>query len=156
MYYLFYAIVIAYLTVAMIMDLLFRRVKNWWIIVGYILSIVLNLYYHNNLIYSLYGFFLPTPLLIFYRHRMIGAGDIKLLSVAGCYLGFSYMIKCLLPILFFSVILSVIEIIRSIPNLTKGIFSFRKFPLTISIMLGITTTIIGGDYLNAAKYFGSM
>lgn len=75
---------------------------------------------------------------------MIGAGDIKLLSVAGYLLGFDGLINCLLKIAVFAVILVIIAFLKksiiskSFPN------SIEPLPLAVAISLGITVGILGG------------
>lgn len=147
MNYIFDAIVIAYLIIAMIMDLKWRRVKNEWIVTGYFISLLIHLIFNSSVTSSLYGLILPLPLLIFYKFKMIGAGDIKLLSVCGCILGFDYMINCLLPIMAFSILLSAISIIIGIIQYLKTQeYKLQKIPLAVAIALGIIVKIVGGYY----------
>lgn len=106
---------VVYLSVAAGMDFMWRKVKNEWIIYGLISAIVVSYIdsglfgdgglqlgmNYPGLILSLLGVVIPTPLLILFYLRFLGAGDIKLLMVIGCFIGAKLLIK-LIPIMLIS------------------------------------------------------
>lgn len=139
---IFNMIVIVYLIAAMIMDLKLRRVKNWWIIIGYIISIPISYLNYKDIISFLLGFIFPFPLLIFYRYRMIGAGDIKLLSVLGCLLGIEKIMQCIIPIVIVAVIIAILSCCA---ELFKGkSIKGHQIPMVVAITIGVITKLVGG------------
>ena len=139
---IFNMIVIVYLIAAMIMDLKLRRVKNWWIIIGYALSILISFLYQKDILSFLLGFIFPFPLLIFYRYQMIGAGDIKLLSVLGCLLGIEKIIHCIIPIVIISAIITILSC--SIELFKGQSIKAHKIPMVVAIAIGVIMKLVGG------------
>ena len=142
--FLLNVVVVTYLAVAMIMDLKTRCVKNWWIITGFVISIAFSIFAKKGISSFFVGIFFPVPLLLFYKFRMIGAGDIKLLSVLGSILGMGKMIQCIIPILSFSVLLSCLSIISCYYHRKRGEKIDKRIPLVVAIALGVTVNLMGG------------
>lgn len=65
-------------------------------------------------------------LLPFFLFKVLGAGDIKLFSVVGCYLGISTLIQVMILSFFFGAILSILYIIRT-KSLYKRISHFKSY-----------------------------
>jgi prepilin peptidase CpaA len=84
-----YLTLAAFLVAAVISDLLSMRISNRLIILGLIWGLVLHIMGIGgmSIIEILFNISLPVILLyLFFHLRAIGAGDIKLLSMAGAYL----------------------------------------------------------------------
>lgn len=86
------------LTSASVMDLRTYKVKNRLILMGFILRLILRIIWPSDggLADELAGMLLTLPLIGLYKYSMLGAADIKLLSVTGIYFGFN---DCLYTIL---------------------------------------------------------
>jgi len=143
-----------YLLAAVAMDMIWRQVKNIWILFGLVSGLVLNVLdsglYGNGgcnlqmgssgLIYSIIGILTPLPLLYLFYFRIIGAGDIKLLMVVGCFLGVNRFLETILPIIISAGILAVIILIKNY----KTIFKCKHYmPMAPVILSGIILWKIG-------------
>lgn len=141
---IFNVVVAVYLFIAAIMDIRLRKISNKLIAFGLILSIILCVLLNKDLLQSVCGLFLPLPLMFLYRLRKIGAADIKLLSVAGLYLGIDKMLDCLQWIMIFAIFLAVVSIAKAIWK-KQFPHSIEAFPLAVAIALGISVGILGGN-----------
>jgi prepilin peptidase CpaA len=89
--------------IALITDLLYRRVPNLLILVGLLLGVGVSTSSHGALgtIYSLVGALAGLfGLLGFFALRLLGAGDVKLMAVIGSFVG----LKAILWILLYTLI----------------------------------------------------
>jgi len=85
--------------IAMCFDLFTGKIKNYWILISYGLGLLWCLSRHGNggFFVWMLGGILPIALLLpIFHFRMIGAGDIKLLSALGGMLGAVKITKCIL------------------------------------------------------------
>ncbi len=92
------------------MDLQSQRISNGWILVAGILGFCYQFFYPGGRGALAYvaGFSLPLLILwIFFRFRMLGAGDIKLLSVLGGIMGREAILPCMFWSLLFGAMFSV-------------------------------------------------
>ena len=82
----------------MLQDLRSGKISNIWILAGFVCSIFSMLFEPSISVKSYFaGLFLPMVLLWpLFLFRMIGAGDIKLISCLGCFLGMSDVLRLLL------------------------------------------------------------
>lgn len=109
-------------TVAFAMDLHRQKISNIWILTGWVLGFGLQAAYNGWM--GAAGFFVgaAVPILwlfpLFY-FRMLGPGDIKLLSVLGGLLGYHAVIRLTIFSFFFGGILALGLLI------TSGMFGFR-------------------------------
>lgn len=101
------------LFIAAIMDLFYLKIKNWLILIG----IGIGIYFSYSkdgkagLLESLIGMMIPLAVLFIpYYFHMIGAADIKLFMVLGCFYGAEGTAECLLPILISGGVLSLIKL----------------------------------------------
>lgn len=91
-------IVILISLVAVCMDLSHEKVKNQFLAFFWILALgyQIGMYGLRGVVFFLTGAGLPILLLyILFFFRMLGAGDIKLLSVLGGFIGPMFVIKCI-------------------------------------------------------------
>jgi prepilin peptidase CpaA len=130
-------ILILIVGVAAVSDIRYRRIPNWLILAGLILGIGVNVFLFEwaGLSESLKGlgiaFLAYFPL---YLLRGMGAGDVKLMAVVGCVVGW----KNWLGILFLTAILGglaalalllgrrqLVHGLTNVGNLVAGLLSFR-------------------------------
>lgn len=110
-------LVVLYAFAAMVMDLAKRRISNWYLLFGWAAGAVVQFFgsSSNWWVNYLGGVLLPIFLLfILFYFRMMGAGDLKMLSVLGGMTGFSTALPLILCSFVFGSIISI------------GILTFRK------------------------------
>ena len=145
-------LLVAFLLVATLMDVKWRRVKNWWILCGIIAGFFLTILSEilsslqlqiipigaPGLFCSFLGFILPLPLLILYALGHLGAGDIKLLMVAGIFLGDESLRRCLIPTILAAGVMAAAYILISFIK-RKNIYLIMKsrLPLAGALLLGV-------------------
>ena len=96
-----HCLVLTVATGAVWMDLRTRRIANEWIITAWIAGLVTQLIRYGAAGAGIFLFGMLFPILalyiLFYFH-MLGAGDIKLLSAVGGFLGVPAILKCMIEI----------------------------------------------------------
>lgn len=100
-------IILLFTTTAVYMDLAEEQIPNYWIIAGWMTGFVLQVYLSgcSGIFVFLTGGSVPIFLLfLLFYFRMMGAGDIKLLSVLGGLMGPEAILFCI----FYSFICSAI------------------------------------------------
>lgn len=116
---------------AVFQDVKSFKIKNYTILIGIIIGTLFNLFELGVLgIYPyIIGMIIPIIVLFpLFMIKALGAGDIKLLSVVGCFLGPSDIIKIIIISFFSGGVLSILYIIRS-----KSLFKrYRHFKSYIS------------------------
>lgn len=136
-----YTILLVILLTAAAVDLLTFKIPNRIIVWGIALGILCRLFYGGwmEAAAGAAGIFIPSCLLlVLYRFRVIGAGDVKLFSVAGSFLGITDTINALLPVLFFSGALSFVCFIIYFFRERDQIFQkCHKIPMAVPVFLGI-------------------
>ena len=117
-----HCLVLTVATGAVWMDLRTRRIANEWIITAWIAGLVTQLIRYGAAGVGIFLFGMLFPILalyiLFYFH-MLGAGDIKLLSAVGGFLGVPAILKCMIVSFrsYLSELFSSAEIYRSVlPN----------------------------------------
>ena len=94
-------LVLTVATGAVWMDLRTRRIANEWIITAWIAGLVTQLIRYGAAGAGIFLFGMLFPILalyiLFYFH-MLGAGDIKLLSAVGGFLGVPAILKCIIAV----------------------------------------------------------
>ena len=152
---------ITILFVAAGMDLWMKKIKNWLILSGIMIGMFFSILQRgpDGIILSFLGFLTPFPLLLFFKFKLIGAADIKLLSIIGIFQGPIFLIKSFLwmvvlaaPIALYltikqvkkSQLLSQIKLcilsksIQKIPTFTKQ----KTIPLAVAILGGVVMTCL--------------
>lgn len=95
---------------AVLMDLKTGEIANGWIVILWLAGFLTNGmgYGMRGILSFLIGTVLPILLLFWLFHfRMFGAGDIKLFSALGGFLGPAAILKCICLSLIFGAILSI-------------------------------------------------
>ena len=128
-----HCLVLAVATGAVWMDLKTCRIANGWILTAWGAGLSTQLFRYGTAGAGifLFGILLPVVLLyfLFYFH-MMGAGDIKLLSAVGGFLGAPAVLKCIALSFLFGAIISI-GIFLTCGNftqrLTKFFFYFQTY-----------------------------
>ncbi len=103
------------LLLAVIMDFKSYKISNPLIIIGLILGILFNFYEYGWTSISIWfcGILLPILLLFpLFLMKALGAGDIKLFSVIGCFYGLTYVLKSIVAAFFIAAVMSIIYLIK--------------------------------------------
>lgn len=103
------------LAVAAFEDIMHLKVENRLIVLGWCIGLLLRIRVSGiyGVVYWIFGASVPLILLfILFYFKMIGAADIKIISVIGGFYGAVYSIKVFIMALFIGGILSVIRCIR--------------------------------------------
>ena len=108
------------------MDLRTRRIANEWIITAWIVGLVTQLIRYGAAGAGFFFLGMLFPILalyiLFYFH-MLGAGDIKLLSAVGGFLGVPAILKCMIVSFLSGAVLSI-GIILVCGNLPQRLTKF--------------------------------
>lgn len=121
-----HCLVLTVATGAVWMDLRTRRIANEWIITAWIAGLVTQLIRYGAAGAGIFLFGMLFPILalyiLFYFH-MLGAGDIKLLSAVGGFLGVPAILKCMIVSFLSGAVLSI-GIILVCGNLPQRLTKF--------------------------------
>ena len=126
-------LLIAYTITAVCMDLKQQKVDNLWILFGWIAGIGYRFYQLQLRGIPLFFVGSVVPIAVLYwlfYFRMIGAGDIKLLSVIGGFIGPDLVIMCIGWSFVFGAMLSVL-ILALCDNLIERILYFIDYWKTL-------------------------
>lgn len=97
-------------------DLSSEKIPNQWILAGWGMGILYQIFYAgvSGVACGLLGAVFPILVLfLFFMLRMLGAGDIKLLSVVGMFYGISPMIRLILLVFGFGAVLSLLHMLKN-------------------------------------------
>jgi prepilin peptidase CpaA len=131
--------VLCLLLVASYHDIKCRRIPNWLQVLGYGIALAGALSAGRDSVVEAIGGALVGLLafLPFYLLKMLGAGDVKLLSVVGAFLG----VKGVLASALFSVLWGgVVAIIYVLTGAS------RTLPYAMAILIGVSTYVIATFY----------
>lgn len=109
------------LLLAALEDLRFYKVNNKIIIMGLLLGFIVNVYESgvDGLVIWFLGALTPLVLLfLLYLCRMMGAGDLKVFSFIGCFLGVSFVLRSIVVSFILGAILSFFILLKN-----RSIFS---------------------------------
>lgn len=109
-------LVLAVLVPAVIMDLCIQKVKNWLIAAGLMLAAVFNIYEAgaSGIPGYIAGVIFPAAMLfVLFLFRVLGAGDIKLFSVIGGFVGVKSVFLCIVASFVLGAFLALAKIIRN-------------------------------------------
>lgn len=123
-----YYILLLFLTVAAFMDASSYKVRNHLIIAGLMAGLILS-HSRDSLMGLIIPFAITFPL---YAAHFCGAADVKLLSMAGLFLGISGLINCTLPILLVSAATAFL-----MGCVSGEPFIKVKIPFAVPVLLGI-------------------
>ncbi|MCR5107134.1 MAG: A24 family peptidase [Lachnospiraceae bacterium] len=121
--------------IAAIMDIISLRVSNYLIIAGMITGLSISVYRDGakGALSSLIGALIPFLLLfVFFIFRYFGAGDIKLFSMIGTFLGPQGVMLVLIYAVLTGGIMGAVKYILTYKE--KGL---RKIPFAIPAFIGV-------------------
>lgn len=93
-----FIVLLVILVVATIMDLCFDKIYNEWIMIGIVAGLVCAVWQNGEIGFLMAVASMIVPIFLLYPLFMIGclgAGDIKLLAVVGCFLTIEENVICL-------------------------------------------------------------
>lgn len=103
------------LLLAVIMDLKSYKISNYLILTGVFTGFIFHLFEHGRAGISLCFFGMIVPIVILFPLfiiKALGAGDIKLFSVIGSYMGIIYVFKSIAAAFIIGAVMSLIYLIR--------------------------------------------
>lgn len=130
-----YILIILLLTIALYTDTKAYKIKNNVIILFLLLGLIINYAYlgFNGIEVWVIGLIVPFILLfILFMLKMIGAGDIKLISTIGGILGIEFLINASIYIIIIATIIAIIKMIRY-KQLRSRLVYFYNYVLDIVI-----------------------
>lgn len=158
------------LLLAVVYDLMSRRIPNWLVFGGMILAMGVNFYTasYSGLLYSLKG--LGTGLLLLlipFALGGMGAGDVKLLGMVGSFKGIIFTLNAFLWMALWGGVIALILLLKkkqlrqSLKRLTHGAVLARLglanltdscsrqelsqyFPYALAIALGVLSAFVKG------------
>ncbi len=107
---------VCFLVLAVIMDMKSYRINNHLIIFGLVFGSLFHFgeYGWTSISLWLFGILLPVLFLFpLFLIKALGAGDIKLFSVIGCFYGITYVYKSVMAAFIIAAFLSLIYLIRN-------------------------------------------
>lgn len=107
-----YIVIFLILIIATIQDFRCSKISNILVILGYCVSFIYQVVYEVHFLLWLHGILLPIVILflLFYL-KMLGAGDIKLLSVLGGFIGGKDSLQVFIWALFIGAIWSILKLV---------------------------------------------
>lgn len=100
-----------YLMAAAVEDVRCSKVSNVLIFLGYLISVIYQCIIRRNIFMWLTGVFVPVLVLfVLFYFKMLGAGDIKILSVLGGFYGWNQSLKLFCIALLYGALWSVIKL----------------------------------------------
>lgn len=93
-----FVILLVILVVAVIMDMCFDKIYNEWILIGIVAGLLCAVLENGEMGFLMAVMSMTVPVFILYPLFMIGglgAGDIKLLAVTGCFFTIKETIICI-------------------------------------------------------------
>lgn len=84
-----YGVLVLMVTIAAVYDIQFRRIPNWLVLTGLVLSLIIHVTFNEFYGFKEWGYGLLTGFALFlplYALRAMGAGDVKLMAMSGSFL----------------------------------------------------------------------
>ena len=111
-----YGVLVLMVTIAAIYDIQFRRIPNWLVLTGLVLSLVIHVTFNEFYGFKAWGYGMLTGFGLFlplYALRAMGAGDVKLVAMAGSFLDAGSAIGVVLTTLVVGGVLSIVVALRN-------------------------------------------
>ncbi len=128
-------------------DIKSYKIKNYIIVIGIVTGLFINFKEggFQGIYYYLLAIFIPIVILLpLFLFKALGAGDIKLFSVIGCYLGISSVIKVIIFSLLMGGVMSLIYLLKT-KGLSKRVYHLISY---VSKMKQANSTILNKGRLN--------
>jgi prepilin peptidase CpaA len=105
-----YGVLMLMVTVAAVYDIQFRRIPNWLVLTGLVLSLMIQVTFNDFNGFKAWGYGLLTGFGIFlplYALHAMGAGDVKLVAMVGSFLDAASAISVVLTTLVVGGVLAI-------------------------------------------------
>ncbi|MBR1816127.1 MAG: prepilin peptidase [Lachnospiraceae bacterium] len=134
---------------AMIYDLRTYKIPNVLCVIGILSGIVFNIIFHgfSSVKNSLTGIVCPIGILfIFFCLRIIGAGDIKLLSAIGAFISFGVIKIIIITFVIagtYAFVYVIVKLLRRLADKDKkSKYTFSRMHLSVSIFTALVVYTI--------------
>lgn len=97
-------------------DIQTYKIPNWYIVIGFLEGIVIQLYDHGIYGVLMWGIGILIPIIILFPLsiiRVFGAGDVKVFAVLGGCFSYEYAIRCMIISILVGAILAIVKLIRT-------------------------------------------
>lgn len=111
-----YGVLVLMVVIAAVYDIQFRRIPNWLVLTGLVLSLVIHVTFNEFYGFKEWGYGMLTGFVLFlplYALRAMGAGDVKLMAMAGSFLDAGSAIGVVLTTLVVGGVLSIVVALRN-------------------------------------------
>lgn len=111
-----YAVLVLLVTIAAVYDIQFRRIPNRLVLTGLVLSLIIQITFNEFYGFKAWGYGMLTGLALFlplYALHAMGAGDVKLVAMAGSFLDAGSAIGVVLTTLLVGGVLSIVVALRN-------------------------------------------
>lgn len=111
-----YGVLVLMVTIAAVYDIQFRRIPNGLVLTGLVLSLIIHVTFNEFYGFKEWGYGMLTGFALFlplYALRAMGAGDVKLMAMAGSFLDPGSAIGVVLMTLVAGGVLSIVVALRN-------------------------------------------
>ena len=111
-----YGFLVLMVTIAAIYDIQFRRIPNWLVLTGLVLALIIHVTFNEFYGFKAWGYGMLTGFVLFlplYALHTMGAGDVKLMAMAGSFLDAGSAIGVVLMTLVAGGVLSIVVALRN-------------------------------------------
>lgn len=111
-----YGVLVLMVTIAAIYDIQFRRIPNWLVLTGLVISLIIHVTFNEFYGFKFWGYGMLTGFALFlplYALRAMGAGDVKLMAMVGSFLDAGSAIGVVLTTLVVGGVLSIVVALRN-------------------------------------------
>jgi prepilin peptidase CpaA len=111
-----HSVLVLLVAIAAVYDIQFRRIPNWLVLTGLVLSLVIHVTFNEFYGFKEWGYGMLTGFALFlplYALRAMGAGDVKLMAMAGSFLDAGSAIGLVLTTLVVGGVLAIVVALRN-------------------------------------------
>lgn len=111
-----YGVLVLMVSIAAVYDIQFRRIPNWLVLTGLVLSLIIHVTFNDFYGFKAWGYGLLTGFGLFlplYALHAMGAGDVKLMAMVGSFLDAGSAIGVVLTTLVVGGVLSIVVALRN-------------------------------------------
>ena len=111
-----YGVLVLMVSIAAVYDIQFRRIPNWLVLTGLVLSLIIHVTFNDFYGFKAWGYGLLTGFGLFlplYALHAMGAGDVKLVAMVGSFLDAGSAIGVVLTTLVVGGVLSIVVALRN-------------------------------------------
>jgi prepilin peptidase CpaA len=111
-----YGVLVLMVTIAAVYDIQFRRIPNGLVLIGLVFSLIIHVTFNEFYGFKAWGYGMLTGFALFlplYALRAMGAGDVKLMAMAGSFLDAGSAIGVVLTTLVVGGVLAIVVALRN-------------------------------------------